>query len=128
MLKEDIFIVLAAIILISGMSYFYQNIDSFNCFVENSTQSVLSDIKYEFEPNGTMYGKVKVYRFNIVSSGSDLEYYGMRVTNANGDVLFFDSQSNPEGGLLSALLTVNETDVIKVDRFFKRKCYSEIAL
>ena len=128
MQKEDYFIFLFIAILAIGLIYFYQNIESFNCFVENSTQNVMSDIKYEFEPEGSLYGKVKIYRFNILSSKKDLEYYGMKITNGNGDVLFSDIETSPEGGSIVATLLVNETDVINVNRFFKKKCYAEVKL
>jgi hypothetical protein len=127
MQKEDYFIILFSAILITGLYYFYQNLGSFECFMQNTTRDVMSDIKYEFEPNGSLYGKTKIYRFNIISSGKNLEYYGMKITNGD-DVLFFQAGTNPEGGSIVATLVINETDVINVDRFFKKKCYSEVRL
>lgn len=125
--KEDYFIILFAAILITSLIYFYQNLDSFKCFVENTTKDVMSDIKYEFEPNGSLYGKTKIYRFDISSSGKDLEYYGMRITNED-EVLFFKIETDPAGGSIVATLLINETNVINVERFFKKKCYSEVRL
>lgn len=127
MQKEDYFIILFSAILITGLYYFYQNLGSFECFMENTTRDVMSDIKYEFEPNGSLYGKAKIYRFNIISSGKSLEYYGMKITNGD-EVLFFEAETNPEGGSIVATLVINETDVINVDRFFKKKCFSEVRL
>jgi hypothetical protein len=95
--------------------------------MENTTRDVMSDIKYEFEPNGSLYGKTKIYRFNIVSSRKNLEYYGMKITNGD-EVLFFEAGTTPEGGSIVATLIINETDVINVDRFFKKKCFSEVRL
>jgi hypothetical protein len=125
--KEDYFIILFSAILITGLYYFYQNLGSFECFMENTTRDVMSDIKYEFEPNGSLYGKTKIYRFNIVSSRKNLEYYGMKITNGD-EVLFFEAGTTPEGGSIVATLIINETDVINVDRFFKKKCFSEVRL
>lgn len=127
MQKEDYFIILFSAILITGLYYFYQNLGSFECFMENTTRDVMSDIKYEFEPNGSLYGKTKIYRLNIVSSGKNLEYYGMKITNGD-EVLFFEAGTNPEGGSIVATLVINETDVINIDRFFKKKCFSEVRL
>ena len=125
--KEDYFIILFSAILITGLFYFYQNLGSFECFVENTTKDVMSDIKYEFEPNGSLYGKAKIYRFNILSSGKKLEYYGMKITKGS-EVLFFEVGTSPEGGSIVATLVINETDEIIVDRFFKKKCFSEVRL
>jgi len=125
--KEDYFIILFAVILITSLLYFYQNIDSFECFMENTTKDVMADIKYEFEPNGSLYGKTKIFRFNIVSSRNNLEYYGMRITNGD-EVIFFKFETAPEGGSIMATLLINETDSINVERFFKKKCFSEVRL
>ena len=83
MQKEDIFIVICAIILISSITFVYKNMDSLQCFTETSTKTAMSDIKYEFEPEGSLYGKTKIYRFNIVSSANNLEYYSMKVLSGN---------------------------------------------
>ena len=125
--KENYFIILFSVILATSLIYFYQNLDSFNCFVENSTKDVMSDIKYEFEPEGSLYGKTKIYRFVISSSKKSLEYYGMEIKNGN-QTLFLQTGTEPEGGSLVSTLTINESDQITVKRFFKKKCYSEAVL
>lgn len=93
--KEDYFIILFSVILITSLIYFYQNLGSFGCYMENTTKDVMSDIKYEFEPNGSLYGKTKIYRFDIVSSRKNLEYYGMKITKLD-EVLFSENDTNPE--------------------------------
>jgi len=125
--KEDYFIILFAVILITSLLYFYVNIGSFECFMENTTKDVMADIKYDFEPNGSLYGKTKIFRFNIVSSRNNLEYYGMRITKGD-EVLFFKFETDPAGGSIVATLLINETDSINVERFFKKKCFPEVRL
>ena len=94
--------------------------------MENSFSSVMSDINYEFEPQGSLYNKVKVFRFTISSSRKRIEYFGMKISRENGEVLFFENRTEPEGG--SIVATINETENLTVNRFFKKKCYSEIQL
>jgi len=125
--KEDYFIILFAVILITSLLYFYENIESFECFMENTTKDVMTDIKYDFEPNGSLYGKTKIFRFNIFSSRNNLEYYGMKITKGD-EVVFFKFETAPGGGSIVATLLINETDVINVERFFKKKCFSEVRL
>ena len=123
--KEDILIIIFLIVLIIGLIYFYQNLESFECFIETSFGTVKSDISYEFEPEGSLYGKAKIFRFTVLSSRNRLEYFGMKITK-NGEVLFFENRTEPEGGLIVA--TINETEKVIVNRFFKKKCYPEIQL
>jgi hypothetical protein len=126
--KEDIIIVVFLFILASGIIYTYQNLNSFECFMENTTSGVMSDVKYDFEPNGSSYGKSRVYRFEIISSRKRLEYFGMKILNNGDEVLFSQILTTPEGGSIVTTLLVNATDNITVDRFFKKKCYAEVRL
>ena len=128
MQKEDYFIILVASILATSLIYFYQNLSSFECFMQNSTQNVMSDITYSFEPNGSLYGKVKIYRLDIASNQKDIEYYGMTITDSGGNQLFSEIDKDVQGGSITATLTINETSSITVRRFFKRKCYAEVQL
>ena len=86
----------------------------------------MSDINYEFEPQGSLYSKTKIFRFTILSSRNRLEYFGMKIIGENEEVLFFENRTEPEGG--SIVATINETENLTVSRFFKKKCYSEIQL
>jgi len=124
--KEDFLIIIFLIVLIIGLIYFYQNLESFECFIETSFSTVISDINYEFEPEGSLYSKTKIYRFTILSSRKRIEYFGMKITKENGEFLFFENRTEPEGGLIVA--TINETEKVIVNRFFKKKCYPEIQL
>ena len=115
------------IILIFGVIYLIQNLSSFECSMESSFTNVMSDISYEFEPQGTLYSKTKIFRFNILSSRERLEYFGMMITN-NEETLFFENRTSPEGGSIIATISLNESENIIVNRFFKKKCYSEVRL
>lgn len=127
MQREDITIIVFAIILIIGITYLVQNLSSFECSMESSFTNVMSDISYEFEPQGTLYSKTKVFRFNILSSRERLEYFGMIITK-NGETLFFENRTSPEGGSIIATISLNESEDITVNRFFKKKCYAEVKL
>lgn len=127
MKKEDVTIIIFAIILIFGITYLIQNLSSFECSMESSFTNVMSDISYEFEPQGTLYSKTKVFRFNILSSRERLEYFGMIITK-NRETLFFENRTSPEGGSLIATINLNESESIDVNRFFKKKCYAEVRL
>ena len=123
--RGDIIAIIFLIILILSLIYLYQNLSSFDCFIESSFSNVMSDINYEFEPEGSLYGKTKIFRFTISSSKKSLEYFGMKVTK-DEEILFFENRTEPEGG--SIMATINETENLKVDRFFKKRCYPEIHL
>jgi len=124
--KEDFLVIIFLGILIIGLIYLYQNLNSFECFMENSLSTPMSDINYEFEPQGSLYSKTKIFRFTISSSRNRLEYFGMKIIGENEEVLFFENRTEPEGG--SIIATINETENLTVNRFFKKKCYSEIQL
>jgi hypothetical protein len=126
--KEDVLVIIFLIILIAGLVYLYQNLGSFECSVENSFSTAMNDINYEFEPEGSLYSKTKIFRFTISSSRKRLEYFGMKITKENGEVLFFENRTEPEGSSIVATINLNETEKITVNRFFKKKCYSEIQL
>lgn len=126
MKKEDAFIVLSASILIISIAYFYNNIGSFECYVNNIGKSAMTGIVYNFEPNGSLYGNVKIYRFEIESSDSSLEYYGMSIKSSNGTSIFSEIDKEPDGGLITA--TVNVSDSLTVERYFKKMCYPEVRL
>ncbi|MFH0928821.1 MAG: hypothetical protein V1818_00520 [Candidatus Aenigmatarchaeota archaeon] len=127
--KGDIFLVLFLIILATSFIYIYQNMGSFDCYVEYSFGDVMSNIEYEFEPDGSLYGKTRIYRFIISSSRNRLEYYGMSITAKDGQELFFKNLTNPEGGSIITTISLNsEDDVVIVERFFKKMCYEEIRL
>lgn len=124
--KEDILVIIFLVVLIIGLGYLYQNLNSFECFIESSYSNVMSDVNYEFEPQGSLYSKTKVFRFTVTSSRNKLEYFGMKISRENGEVLFFENRTEPEGG--SIIATVNETENVFVNRFFKKRCYSEVKL
>ena len=126
--KGDLLIIIFLIILISSLLYLYENLSSFECYMKTSTSNALTDIDYEFEPQGSLYGKTKIFRFNIFSSKKELEYYGMNITNETGGILFFENRTEPEGGSIIATLTFDENQKINVNRFFKKDCFSEIHL
>lgn len=125
----DVLIVIFLVILVIGLIYFYQNLSSFDCFIEQTFGTLMSDIKYEFEPEGSFYGKTRVLRFIISSSRSRLEYFGMEISKENGDILFFENRTNPEGGsIIATVKLANETEKLNINRFFKKKCYPEVQL
>jgi hypothetical protein len=124
--REDILVIIFLIILIFGIIYLYKNLNSFECSMENLFSNAMSDINYEFEPQGSSYSKTKVFRFTISSSKNRLEYFGLKISKENGDVLFFENRTEPEGGAI--VTTLNETEKIIVSRFFKKKCYPEVKL
>jgi hypothetical protein len=126
--KGDLLIIIFLAILITSLIYLYQNLASFECSIETSTSTAMSDINYEFEPEGTLYSKTMIFRFNILSSKNKIEYYGMNITNDAGKTLFFENRTEPEGGSIVATLNLNESEKFNVDRFFKKKCFSEIHL
>jgi hypothetical protein len=126
--KGDLLIIIFLAILITSLIYLYQNLASFECSMETSTSTAMSDINYEFEPEGTLYSKTMIFRFNILSSKNKIEYYGMNITNDAGKTLFFENRTEPEGGSIVATLNLNESEKFNVDRFFKKKCFSEIHL
>ncbi|MEM5778449.1 MAG: hypothetical protein QXD43_02130 [Candidatus Aenigmatarchaeota archaeon] len=123
--RGDILAIIFLIVLIISLIYLYQNLSSFECFIERSFNNVMSDVSYEFEPEGSLYGKSKIFRFTISSSRERLEYFGMKVMK-NNETLFFENRTEAHGG--SIIATINETENLKVDRFFKKKCYSEVHL
>ena len=128
MKKGDILLAFFLILLAVGLYYFYQNLESFDCYVDYTFGNAMSDIEYEFEPEGSLYGKTRIYRFIIYSPKNRLEYYGMNITNGN-ETVFFQNRTNPEGG--SLITTVNlpsENETVTVDRFFKKRCYAEVRL
>ena len=126
--RENVLIIMFSIILASGLFYLYQNLSSFECFMESSFSTAMSDISYEFEPQGSSYSKTRVFRFTITSSKNKLEYFGMKISNETGNVLFFEKRTEPEGGSIMATVTMDENQGVIVNRFFKKKCYSEIQL
>jgi hypothetical protein len=126
--KGDLLIIIFLAILITSLIYLYKNLSSFECYMETLTSNAMSDINYEFEPQGSLYGKTKIFRFNIFSSKKGIEYYGMNITNETGGTLFFENMTEPEGGSIIATLTFNESEKFNVDRFFKKKCFNEIHL
>jgi hypothetical protein len=124
--KGDYLAVVFVIILAASLIYFYQNLESFDCSMD---QYFGNDIEYEFEPEGSLYGKTRIYRFIISSPRNRLEYYGMNITRQNGENMFFQNRTNPEGGSLITTISLNnEEEVLIVDRFFKKKCYPEVRL
>ena len=126
MKKSDYLAIVFLVILTAGLFYFYQNLESFDCSMD---QYFGNDIEYEFEPEGSLYGKTRIYRFIISSSRNRLEYYGMNVTNEDGEEVFFENRTNPEGGSITTTITLNnEDEVVVVERFFKKKCYPEVRL
>lgn len=125
MKREDFLIIIFAVILITSLIYLYQNLSSFECSMESSFSNVMSDISYEFEPEGSLYSKTKVFRFNILSSRNRLEYFGMIITKGE-EILFFENRTEPEGGSIVATINLNEN--VTANRFFKKKCYPEVKL
>ena len=100
---------------------------SFECSMETSIGSAKSDVNYEFEPEGSLYSKTKIFRFYVLSSNNKLDYYGMKISRGE-ETLFFENRTEPEGGSIVATLTLNETDKVTVNRFFKKKCFAEVQL
>lgn len=126
--KGDLLIIIFLAILITSITYLYLNLASFECSMETSTSNAMTDINYEFEPQGSLYSKTRIFRFNILSSKNRLEYFGMNITNETGGSLFFENRTEPEGGSIVATLLLNEDQKVNVDRFFKKKCFTEIHL
>jgi hypothetical protein len=127
MQRDDYFIILFSIIVLTSVSYVFLNLESFECYMMSISNNQLGDIKYEFEPEGSLYGKTKIYRFTIASSSKALEYFGMNVTR-NNETIFSEMQNSSAGGSIVATVIINESDAISVDRFFKKKCYPEMRL
>jgi hypothetical protein len=124
--KGDYLAIMFLAILATSLFYFYLNLESFDCSMD---QYFGNDIEYEFEPQGSLYGKTRIYRFIISSPRSRLEYYGMNITKEDGEELFFQNRTNPEGGSIVTTISLNnEEEVLVVDRFFKKKCYAEVRL
>jgi hypothetical protein len=123
--RGNLLVIIFLIILIIGLYYLYQNLSSFECSMESSFSNVMSDISYEFEPEGSLYSKTKVFRFNILSSRNRLEYFGMIITRGE-EILFFENRTEPEGGSIVATINLNEN--VTANRFFKKKCYPEVKL
>jgi hypothetical protein len=128
MKREDIFLILFLVILATSLIYIYQNLESLDCYIDYSYGDLMSDINYEFEPEGSLFGKTKIFRFLISSNRNRLEYFGMEITDEDGEVLFFENITNPEGGSLSASIEVEENETVNVKRFFKKMCYPEAQL
>lgn len=116
------------IILATSFVFIYQNLESLECYMEYSYGDIMSDIEYEFEPEGSVYGKTKIFRFIISSSKSTIEYYGMEITDREGETLYFENLTDSEGGSISFSLEADENETLSVRRFFKKKCYPEIEL
>jgi hypothetical protein len=127
MQRDDYFIILFSIIVLTSVSYLFLNLGSFECYMMSLSNNQLGDIKYEFEPQGSLYGKTKIYRFDITSTSKTLEYFGMNVTLTN-ETIFSEMQNSPAGGSIVATVMINESDAVVVDRFFKKKCYPEMRL
>ena len=126
--RGNVFLLLFLIILATSFIYIYQNIDSLDCYMDSTYGDVMGDIKYEFEPEGSSYGKTKIFRFTISSLRRRIQYYGMEVTKEDGEVLFFENFTNPEGGSISISIESEENETLTVKRFFKKICYPEIVL
>ena len=123
----DAFLILALVIVATSFIYIYLNMESLDCYMDYSMNGVMGNIEYSFEPAGSIYGKTRIYRFVITSYDSRLEYFGMEVRNGE-EILFFENMTNPEGGTLSTVLEIEESEDIEVKRFFKKKCYPETDL
>ena len=129
MKKSDYLAIVFLVILVASLIYLYQNMESFDCYIDRTLGNAVSDVEYEFEPEGSLYGKTRIYRFIISSPSSRLEYYGMDITKENGESVFFQNRTNPEGGSLITTITLNnEEEVLVIDRFFKKRCYPEVRL
>ena len=129
MRRGDILLILFLFVLAISILYFYQNLSSFDCYIEYTFGNVMSDVEYEFEPEGSLYGKTRIYRFIIYSPRNRIEYYGMNITTEDGEALFFQNRTNPEGGSIITTITLpRENETVIVDRFFKKKCYPEVRL
>jgi hypothetical protein len=127
--KGDYLAIVFLAILAVSLFYFYLNLESFDCYIDSTFGNVMNDVEYEFEPQGSLYGKTRIYRFIISSPRSRLEYYGMNITNEDGETMFFENRTNPEGGSLVTTITLsNENENVTVERFFKKKCYEEVRL
>ena len=126
--RGDILIVIFLLILIFGLFFFYQNSSSLECSTESMFSNVMSDVNYAFEPQGSIYSKTRIFRFDISSSRNRLEYFGMSIIREDGETLFFENRTDPGGGSIVATLNLSETEEIAVNRFFKKRCYSEVRL
>lgn len=125
--RGDVLAIFFVIVLIVGLLYFYQNLSSFQCSIEKSFSTDTSGISYEFEPQGSLYSSTRVFSFTISSSNNRLEYFGMRIIK-NGDVIFSENRTEPSGGSILSTVSVNETDNVTAERFFKKTCYPEVRL
>lgn len=125
--KGDVFLILAIVIVITSFAYIYQNMESLDCYMDYNMNGVMGNIEYSFEPEGSVYGKTRIYRFLITSYDSRLEYFGMEVRNGD-EILFFENMTNPEGGTISTVIETDENENITVERFFKKKCYPKVQL
>ncbi|MFH1473881.1 MAG: hypothetical protein ABIE55_03215 [Candidatus Aenigmatarchaeota archaeon] len=126
--RDYAFLILFLVILATSFIFIYQNRDSFDCSIEYSYGDIMGDIEYEFEPEGSAYGKTKIFRFIISSHRNRIEYFGMEVTDVYGNVLFFENLTNPDGGSISISLESDENETLTVRRFFKKTCYPEMQL
>jgi hypothetical protein len=128
MKRSYIFLILFLVILATSLLYIYQNLESLDCYIDYTYGDLMSDINYEFEPEGSLFGKARIFRFLISSNRNRLEYYGMEIRDEKGEVLFFENMTNPEGGSLSASIEGGENETFIVKRFFKKMCYPEVEL
>ena len=126
--RDYAFLALFLVILITSFIFIYLNSESLDCSMEQSFGDVMSDINYEFEPEGSSYGDAKIIRLFINSYRGRIEYYGMEITDDRGEVLFFENLTNPEGGSITASLKLGEDETVNVKRFFKKKCFPEVLL
>jgi hypothetical protein len=126
MKREYVFLILFLLILATSLLYIYHNLESLDCYIDYTYGDLMSDINYEFEPEGSLFGKTRIFRFLISSERNRLEYFGMEIKNEKGEILFFENMTNPEGGSLSASIENNEAVIVK--RFFKKMCYPEVEL
>jgi hypothetical protein len=126
--RGDILTIVFLIILTVSLAYLYQNLGSFECYMESFFRNPMDDISYEFEPEGSLYSKTKIFRFIILSSNKKIEYFGMNITNEGGETLFFENRTEPEGGSIIFTLNLEDAGNVNVKRFFKKKCFPEIHL
>ncbi len=127
MKREYLFVILFLVILATSFVFIYQNTESLECYMEYSYGDIMSDIEYEFEPEGSAYGKTRIFRFIISSHRNNIEYYGMEISN-DEEVLFFENLTDAEGGSISISLESEENETLIVRRFFKKACYPEMQL
>ncbi|MBN2203285.1 MAG: hypothetical protein JW700_03830 [Candidatus Aenigmarchaeota archaeon] len=127
--RGDVFLFLFMAILATSFLYIYQNMDSLDCYMDQGIGDVMSDIEYDYNTEGSLYGKTRIYRFIISSSRSRLEYFGMNITAQDGTELFFKNITNPEGGsIITTISLKSENETVFVERFFKKKCFEEMRL